>query len=439
MKRTILLLFTLLLCTTSAFPQGILNMIGRSEDFFKLLSEEKYTEAYGFFDADFQSKVSEDNVKQIWIKLAEKLGKLENIQVTSSKTQGAHFVVTLEGKFTNDSQDFLLAFDKAEKMVGFFLQPSRKAAAYLPPAYADTTLYKEKEIYVKTAKHSLVGILTVPKKAATYPIVVLVHGSGPQDMDETFGPNKPFKDLASGLASKGIASIRYVKRTMLYTREFTGTFTVKEEVMDDALAAIALARTIPAANKKQIYLLGHSLGGMMAPKAAVLAPDLKGVILLAAPARKLTDLIVEQTKYMFELEKDTTKAGRLQLDSVVKELNRSRITKLGTLKPDSSLFGLPAAYWVDLNLYNQVATAKKLVSQRIFVAQGANDSQVSIADYNLWKTALGAKKTATLKLYPELNHMMITQKDKSDLKQYSVPANVSPVVINDIAAWIKSK
>jgi uncharacterized protein len=439
MKRTILLLFTLLLFTTSAFSQGILNMIGRSEDFFKLLSEEKYTEAYGFFDANFQAKVSEDNVKQIWIKLAEKLGKLENIQVTSSKTQGEHFVVTLEGKFTNDSQDFLLAFDKAEKMVGFFLQPSRKAAAYLTPAYADTTLYKEKEIYVKTAKHTLVGILTVPKKAAAYPIVVFVHGSGPQDMDETFGPNKPFKDLASGLASKGIASIRYVKRTMLYTREFAGTFTVKEEVMDDALAAIALARTIPAANKKQIYLLGHSLGGMMAPKAAVLAPDLKGVILLAAPARKLTDLIVEQTKYMFELEKDTTKAGKLQLDSVVKELNKSRITKLGTLKPDSSIFGLPAAYWVDLNLYNQVATAKKLVSQRIFVAQGANDSQVSVADYNLWKTVLAAKKTATLKLYPELNHMMITQKDKSDLKQYSVPANVSPVVINDIAAWIKSK
>lgn len=131
---------------------------------------------------------------------------------------------------------------------------------------------------------------------------------------------------------------------------------------------------------------------MMAPKAAVLAPDLKGVILLAAPARKLTDLLVEQTRFMFELEKDTTKAGRLQLDSVVKELNRSRITKLGTLKPDSSLFGLPAAYWVDLNLYNQVTTAKKLVSQRIFVAQGANDSQVSVADYNLWKTALGTKK-----------------------------------------------
>lgn len=438
MKRTILILF-ILLSATSVFPQGILKMIGRSEDFFKLLSEEKYTEAYGFFDANFQAKVSEDNVKQIWIKLSEKLGKLENIQVTSSKTEGEHFVVTIEGKFTNDSQDFLLAFDKAEKMVGFFLQPSRKAAAYMTPAYADTTFYKEKEIYVKTAKHSLVGILTVPKKAAAYPIVVLVHGSGPQDMDETFGPNRPFKDLASGLAAKGIASIRYVKRTMLYGREFAGAFTVKEEVMDDALAAVALARTVPAANKKQIYVLGHSLGGAMAPKLALLAPDVKGIILVAAPARKLTDVLIDQSKYMFELEKDTTKVAKLQLDSLVKDLGRSRITKLGTMKPDSMLFGLPAAYWVDLNLYNQVATAKKLLAQRIYVAQGVNDFQVSVADYNLWKTGLGTKKNVTLKLYPELNHMMIPQKEKSDLKQYSVPANVSPVLINDLSVWIKSK
>ncbi|MES2455493.1 MAG: alpha/beta fold hydrolase [Bacteroidota bacterium] len=438
MKRTILLFF-ILLFTTSAFSQGILNMIGRSEEFFKLLSSEKFTEAYATFDAGFQAKVTEDNVKQIWTKLSEKLGKLESIQVTSSKTQGEFFTVTLEGKFTNDSQNFLLAFDKSEKIVGFFLQPNTKVAAYIPPAYADTSLYREKEIYIKTLKHSLVGILTAPKKGTNYPIVVLVHGSGPQDMDESFGPNKPLKDLAVGLASKGIASIRYVKRTMVYAQEFGKAFTVKEEVMDDALAAIALARTVVSANKTQIYLLGHSLGGMMAPKLATLAPDVKGIVLLAAPARKLTDLIAEQSKFMFSLEKDTTKLAKLQLDSAVKDLERSRITKLGTLKADSILFGLPAAYWVDLNLYNQVSTAKKLLKQRIFVAQGTHDFQVSTTDYNLWKSALAANKKAVFKLYPELNHMMMVQKDKGDLKQYQVPGNVSATVINDVAMWIKAK
>jgi len=438
MKKTILIIFALFF-TTSAFSQGILKMIGRSEDFFDLLSKEQFTEAYSYFGPDFQAKVSEENVKQIWTKLTEKLGKLEGLQVNSSKAQADYFAVTIEGKFTNDTQEFLLAFDKNEKIIGFFLQPGNKTGTYVRPVYADTSLYKETEIYVKTAKHSLVGILTAPKKAASYPLVVLVHGSGPQDMDETQGPNKPFRDIATGLASKGIGSIRYVKRTMLYGQEFTGAFTVKQEVMEDAMAAIALARTIPSVNKKQIYLLGHSLGGMLAPKAATLAPDLNGIILLAAPARKLTDVIIDQSKFMFALEKDTTAVSKLRLDSALKELNKSRITQLGTLKPDSVLFGLPASYWVDINLYNQVSTAKKLIKQRIFVAQGANDFQVTTTDYNLWKTGLGAKKTVTFKLYPETNHFMMAQKEKTDLKQYDVPANVSQTLINDLAIWIKSK
>jgi len=438
MKRFFLLL-SILLISSAAFSQGILKMIGRSEEFFKLLSEEKFTEAYGYFDPGFQAKVSEDNLKQIWAQLTGKLGKLETIQVISSKNQEEYFVVTLEGRFTNDGQNFLLAFDKTEKLVGFFLQPSNKTAAYVPPAYADTSLYKETEVNVKTAGHSLVGILTAPKHVNGYPLVVFVHGSGPQDMDETFGPNKPFKDLAAGLASKGIASIRYVKRTMLYGNEFTGAFTVKEEVTDDALAAVALARTIPEANKKQLYLLGHSLGGMLAPRIAALAPDLNGIILLAAPARKMTDVIVDQNKYLFELQKDTTSAGKMKLDSIVNDLNRSRITKLGALKPDSLLSGLPASYWVDLNLYNQVTVAKQLSKQRIFVAQGDADFQVSAADFNLWKAALGAKKNAVLKLYPELNHILMPQKEKSDLRQYEVPSNVPVTLINDLSGWVKGK
>ncbi|SMC56981.1 alpha/beta fold hydrolase [Pedobacter africanus] len=435
--KKIILLFVALLISSASFSQGILNLLGRSQDLFKLFSEDKFTEAYGYFDPAFQAKVTETNMKELWTKLGEKLGKMESADVINSKTEGDFYTVVVEVKFTNDTQNFLLAFNKAEKIVGLFLQP-KTSANYTPPVYADTTLYKEKEIYVKTAKHNLVGMLTSPKKGAGFPLVVLVHGSGPQDMDETFGPNKPLKDLALGLAAKGIASIRYVKRTKIYPGDFSGPFTVKEEVMDDALAAVALARTIPEANKKQLYLFGHSLGGMLAPRLALLAPDLNGIILAAAPARTLTDIIVEQNKYMFSLAKDTSQAGKQILDSVVKELDKTRITKLGSIKADSALLGLPAAYWADLNSYNQVETAKKL-KQRILIVQGGYDFQVSVTDYNLWNTALGKKKNATLKLYPDLNHLLSPQKEKGTTQQYEVPASVSPTLVNDITAWIKAK
>ncbi|RYE52298.1 MAG: alpha/beta fold hydrolase [Sphingobacteriales bacterium] len=437
MKRVVLLCCALLV-TTSVFSQGLLNLFGRSEDYFKALNEEKYTEAYGFFDETFKTKITEDNLKELWTQITGKLGKLEGVGVVGTKTQGEYYVVTVEAKFTGDTQNFVLGFNKADKIVGFFIQPKASSEAYKLPMYADSTLYKESEIYVKTPKHELVGKLVVPTKAANYPIVVLVHGSGPADMDETVGANKPFKDLALGLAAKGIASIRYVKRTMVYAGDFAGAFTVKEEVLDDAVAAIQLARSTPGADKKQIYLLGHSLGGMLAPRLGTLAPDLKGLILLAAPARKLTDIIIDQNKYIFSLSKDTTGQTQKMLDTVIKELAITKITELGTTKPDSLLLGLPASYWVDLNTYDQVAVAKKL-KQRMFVAHGGNDFQVTEEDYNLWKAALGTQKKATIKLYPDLNHLMSTQTEKGTGQQYEIPANVSSVLVDDLAAWIKIK
>lgn len=437
MKKVFLLFFALLISSAS-FSQGILNLIGKSQNLFTQFSEDKFTEAYANFDPTFQAKVSQDELKSLWTKIGDRFGKLDAVSVLNSKTEGEFYTVIVEGKFENDTQNFMIAYNKSEKIVGFFLQPKSTAAAYVSPAYADTTLYKEKEIYVKAEGHNLVGLLTVPKNATNYPIVVLVHGSGPSDMDETIGPNKPFKDLAAGLAAKGVASIRYVKRTMVYPNDFGGAFTVKEEVLDDALAAIALARTIPEVDKKQIYLLGHSLGGMLAPRLATLAPDLNGILLLAAPARSLTDMMVEQNKYGFELSKDTTQAGKLQLDSVIKLLDRTRITQLGTMKPDSNILVLPASYLVDINNYNQVETAKK-IKQRIFIAQGGHDFQVSTTDYDLWNTALGKKKNVELKLYPSLNHLMSWQTEKGSLSQYSTPSNVSEEVITDIVNWIKAK
>lgn len=405
-----------------------------------LMGTEKYPEAYAYFDQSFQVKVPESKLREMWTAITEKLGKLETISVQSSRAQGDFFVIQIEGKFANDVQDFTLAFNKAENIVSLLLQPRTSAVGYVKPFYADTSLYSEKEIYVKTEKHSLVGLLTVPKKISNYPLVVMVHGSGPSDMDGTVGPNRPLRDLAAGLAAKGIASIRYVKRTIIYPNDFVGAFTVKEEVLDDALAAVALARTIPGADKKRLFVLGHSLGGMLAPRIAGMAPDLDGIILLAAPARSLTDLIVEQNNYMFAKAKDTTEAGKKMMQDAAVEFEKTRLTSLGTtIKADSIILGLPASYWIDLNNYNQVETAKKLTKQRIFVAQGGNDFQVAMTDFDLWNAALNKKKNVMLKSYVDLNHLLSTQTEKGTMEQYQKPGNVSSVLIDDLAVWINMK
>ncbi|MGM9475100.1 alpha/beta hydrolase [Pedobacter sp. GSP4] len=438
MKKSLLFIIALLF-TTTAFSQNVIQLFNSANDFFKLLQEEKFTDAHAFFDDTLKTKLTEENLKKLWGDIGTKFGKPESFDAIQSKAQGEFFAVTVEGKFVNGEQNFILGFNKQQKVVGIFLAPSKRIATYLKPNYVDTNLYKEKSVYIGPAGKQLAAIITTPKNAKNFPMVVFVHGSGPGDMDETVGANKPFKDLAGGLASKGIGSIRYVKRTLIYPNEFANPYTVKEEVLDDAGAAIALAKTVVGADPKNVYVFGHSLGGMLAPKMATLTPDLAGIILAAAPARKLTDVIIDQNKYMFDLSSDTTSANKKQLADAVTEINKSRISQLGTVKPDSIILGLPAKYWADLNSYNQVTVAKSLSKPKIYVLQGGNDFQVSKVDFDLWNAALAKKKNVQLKFYPDLNHLLSPQTEKGTMAQYQAAVSVSETLVNDIALWIKAK
>lgn len=434
MKKAFLL-FALLFVSTFAFSQNVISLFGKASEFFNYLEAGKYDTAHLYFDETERAKITPENLQKLWASVKTQLGDVEFIDPIQSKVQGEFYAVTVEGKFERDAQTFVLMFNKTEKVVGLYMPP--KAIAYTKPFYVDTDLYTESSVYLQSPGHQLAAVITVPKNVTNFPVVVLVHGSGPSDMDGTVGPNKPLKDIATGLASKGIGSVRYVKRTVIYAAEFAKAFTVKEEVIDDAVAAIALAKTVKGADLKNIYLFGHSLGGMLAPRIACLAPDLKGMIIAAAPARKLTDIIVEQNKYIVAQAKDTTGQAQKYLDEALKTIEGSRITKLSpTLKADSVIIGLPASYWVDLNAYNQVAAAKASL-KKVLIIQGGNDFQVSETDFNLWKAGLAGKTNATFKFYPEINHLLSAQLEKGNSSQYQTMVNVAENVVKDIAAWIK--
>ena len=112
------------------------------------------------------------------------------------------------------------------------------------PAYVTRDAFRSARCEVVSGPVSLPGTLSMPAGDGPFPGVVLVHGSGPQDRDETIGGFRPFQDLAQGLASRGIAVLRYDKRTKVYQKELAGTrdLTIRQEVIDDALAAVKLLR-----------------------------------------------------------------------------------------------------------------------------------------------------------------------------------------------------
>ncbi len=117
------------------------------------------------------------------------------------------------------------------RLSGLSMRPPAPEVPYAPPDYAVAGAYTEREVTVGSGEWALPGTLTMPAGPGRFPAVVLVHGSGPNDRDETFGPNKTFKDLALGLASRGVAVLRYDKRTKVYGAKIAPLkqFTVKEE------------------------------------------------------------------------------------------------------------------------------------------------------------------------------------------------------------------
>ena len=176
----------------------------------------------------------------------------------------------LSGTFSSISlsiQCFLTAFNPDGKVntIRFIPVPPEKTT---PPTTSVQDKIKETDIQVCTGNFKLPGTLTLPKNGKDLPVVIWYMARGASDRDETVGANKPFRDLAYGLAERGIAVIRYDKRTKVYGADSAPAgkeITFDEESVDDALSAIKLARSIPTINPERIYILGHSLGGTLLP------------------------------------------------------------------------------------------------------------------------------------------------------------------------------
>jgi uncharacterized protein len=409
-----------------------------------LIKQQDYAGAIGLFDDTMKAAVPESKLKEIWETLPKQVGAFQNrsdTHLAARKDQYQQVIVPLQ--FEKAALNMLVVVNvNTGQIGGLFFQPNQGAQAslYKTPAYVDPNKFEEKDITFGSDQWKLPGTLTLPKGSGPFPAVVLVHGSGPNDRDETIGPNKPFKDIAQGLASQGIAVLRYDKRTKVYgavMAKATDQITVKEEVLDDATAALEFLRQQPQIDPKRVFVLGHSLGGYLAPRIAQANPDIAGLIIMAGAARPLEDLIQEQTQYI--LDNDQTLSAQqkqLQLSQI-----QQQIEAVKTLTAQSStkdvFFGMSVPYWLDLKNYQPVEVARNLTIP-MFIAQGERDYQVTMKDFGIWKNALAGHNNVQSKSYADLNHLFISGSGESLPAEYQTPGNVSAIFIQDMAAWVQS-
>jgi uncharacterized protein len=407
-----------------------------SESFLKKMIREQFDSCQTYFDTSVSNKLNPEMMKEMWDRIPQYVGEYKSYEDIRTEKADSLDAVLIRCTFAKTKLDLKLVYNEPKKIVGIFFLPPKSKTAYNPPDYYESSKQYESKLTVKTGTIELPGILCVPNNVSDPPVVILVAGSGPNDKDETVGPNKPLKDIALGLSAKGIASFRYDKRTNKYANLKTETLGIQEEVIEDVLSAIKLLRANVLTKNSKIFIAGHSLGAMCAPLIASKSKDVSGIIMIAGPARPLEDLVNEQFAYLASLEKDTSGVA-VNLAEIKKQVLLVKDAKaLKKANAKDLPLGLHSYYWQSLNTYNQVKTASKL-KQPVFVIQGERDYQVTMTDFAIWKTNLSSDPKNKLKSYPGLNHLLMKGEGKSLPGEYMEPGSVDHQLILDMAEFIK--
>jgi dienelactone hydrolase len=281
------------------------------------LVAERYDKVTARYTEQLASALPLEKLTASWAGLIKQVGGFQSITKIEQEESSGWHIVLATCQFERSLLTLRLVFNSEGQFASFSAVQSTSQNPWKAPDYAIMDSFEERPVTVHTGHWDLPGFVTIPKGGGVFPAIVLVHGSGPNDMDEGIGPNRTFKDIAYGLASRGVAVLRYEKRTHKYrlqSADDPNTLTVKEEAMDDAQSAVALLATMPEINPRRIFVAGHSEGAYLAPRIATGDPQIAGIIMLAGNSRPLEVLIVEQVRYEASMNGPITPEAQQLID-----------------------------------------------------------------------------------------------------------------------------
>ena len=300
----------------------------------------------------------------------------------------------------------------------------------------------------ENTKYPLNGLLTLPADVTTpVPAVVFVHGSGASNMDEKVGKLTPFKDLAQGLARHGIASVRYDKRSFAHgfkmLRDMSLEITVKVETIDDAILATQLLKKDPRIDPEKVYIVGHSMGGMLAPRIDAEGGNYAGLIIMAGSPRKLEEIILDQNEAALRstkgfvnwiVKKQVAKFSAMFDGMYELSDEEAKKKKMGN--------GTTLYYFKEMGEH-AASVYLSSCEMPILIMQGEKDFQATTEkDFAAYKQLLAEKENVTFRLYENLSHAFVPSVYGDIMKakqEYNVEQHIPEEVIKDIANWINGR
>lgn len=379
--------------------------------------------------------------------------------VFDGKLNGSEII----GTFKQGPASFPLTFKRQEKEV-VLNRPQHPKKPYP---------YEEQEVSYENKKDGikLAGSLTLPKGKAPFPAVILITGSGSQDRDETIFEHKPFLVISDYLTRQGIAVLRVDDRGVGGTSKGSPTET-SENYAEDVLAGVDFLKSRKEIDSKQIGLIGHSEGGLIAPMVASKSTDIAFIVMLAGPglpgdeilklqgaliarASGVSEQEVAKSRQVNEIiyriikeEKDNETAKNKVIEALKKfreslspeekqiadkELSDEKVVAL--LKPVTS------SWFRFFISYDPRPTLKK-VKCPVLAVNGEKDLQVPYKeDLTEIEKALkeSGNKDFKTQSFPNLNHLFQTCQTGSPSEYGQIEETFSPNALKVIGDWVTSK
>ena len=405
----------------------------------------QFDEIRELFTPGLRPMVTAAGLRAAWeAELAER-GQLTAVGAPASDpADGAMITVQVPVTFERGQQTLAVYLTRDGQLAGIQLAPpggAEPAAPWEPPGYADPSRFDDSDVALGSGPLAVPGTLSLPRAPGPFPALVLLGGSGPEDRDGSIGRSKPLKDLAWGLASLGVAVLRFDKVTHAHPDLVSENraFTVADEYLPDALAAIALLQAHPAVDAARVFVAGHSLGGTVAPRVAAAEPSVAGLVILAGGVQPLQWAAVRQISYLASLAPASAAAAQPGIDALTAQARVVDSPGLSTDTPDSELpFGVPAPYWLDLRAYDPVAVAAGL-RQPMLIVQGGRDYQATVPDdLSRWQAGLDSRADVTTRVYPADNHFFFPGAGPSSPAELAPAQHVDPELVTDVGAWLAS-
>ena len=237
-------IFSLVICAVMLFtacgskaPLYKEQAIKLSDKHIQCLINMDYETVVADSDEKLQKQIDAPALGQAWESVVGTAGGFVSATAITYESNNGVATVATTAEFENQAIVISLSYNNDGKLIGIWFNYAPQDSIYQP---TDTDSFTEKVVLI--GEYEIKGVVTTPDNITDYPVVVLVQGSGQSDFDETVGTNKPFKELAHGLAEKGIASVRINKRFYQKPVLSHDQITIYDEYMDDIYAAIDYAK-----------------------------------------------------------------------------------------------------------------------------------------------------------------------------------------------------